>query len=510
MPEITFFIITRIALLANIYGIYAMVVKPADFSYNDFSMELKQTQKLSQKMALTPKMKQSLYMLALPLLELKSYLENQVEENPVIEQQQPLEELEESLFSKNTRELLDLSKNSPITDSLFDADSSGDEDKKQNFRQSLITKKPSLHEFLLRQLRMHKLDEITYLLAESIISDIDENGYLICPLEEILESIIAKNLYPTINLTIDGLKNALSLVQSFEPSGIGARNLKECLIIQLKTKNKPNSLAHKIVENYLLEASKNKSAFIAKKLKAPVEEVTKAIKEIYHLNPKPGRTFSQEELSLRKPLVADIIIEKISGKYEILLNTGLLPKINISENYKKMLKAKNTCEDTKRYLNQKIRSALWLIKAVSQREETMRKIAKCILAIQKEFIEHGDLSYLKPLTLKDVAERVGRNESTISRVVNSKYMQTPVGTFKLNFFFSSHLKNAQGDKISTESIKSLIFNLIQNEQPQAALKDSVMSQILNRQGIRIARRTVAKYREELKIPPYHLRNKKQE
>ncbi|MFC1658905.1 RNA polymerase factor sigma-54, partial [Candidatus Omnitrophota bacterium] len=306
-------------------------------------------------------------------------------------------------------------------------------------------------------------------------------------------------------VTTKDVDKVVSLIQTFEPTGICARDLKECLMLQLKAKGKADSLSCRIVEKHLPDLARNRLKVIAKALKAPLEQIKKASKEISCLEPKPGRLFIQSETRRVLPRAPDILLEKIDDEYEIVINSGELPKLRISAQYKKLLSRKDTPEETRKYLKEKINSALWLIKAVAQRQDTIRRIAECIIEIQGGFFEQGQEEKLKPLTLQEVAGRVGRNESTVSRVVNNKYIRTPFGIFKLNYFFSGSYQTEQGEEISSEAIKSRMISLVDEEDCRHPLSDDKIVKLFKAQGITIARRTIAKYREELKIPPSHLR-----
>jgi len=467
-------------------------------------MEIKQTQKLTQKLAITPQMKQSLHVLQLPILELKNYLENEIEENPVIESQTSQEGTEELTASEKINILEELPKEDIYQDYPV-GDDAQQLQKQRDYRESLITKPINLQEILLKQLRMSKLEEKKQKIGELIISHIDENGYLNISLDEIL-AILNKEQKPAQNtVTLKTIEEVLSLIQVFEPLGVGARNLKECLLIQLKAHRKRDSLVYKIVENFLTEVAKNKIRFIAKRLNVHPNKVKKALKEISNLEPKPGREFSPSPNTHTSHLTPDVVLEKHQGKYEIIVNSYGLPKFRISSKYKSLLKSNEVPLKTKAYIQEKIKSAMGLMKAISQRDQTLRKVVQNIVDIQKDFFEHADPASLKPLTLRKIASLVNRNESTISRVVNNKYIKTSHGTFKLNYFFTKPLKDKDLSLLSKETIKSQIFNIISEENKKTPLKDSQIVKLLKHQGINIARRTIAKYREELKIPPANRR-----
>jgi RNA polymerase sigma-54 factor len=469
-------------------------------------MDLKQQQKLAQRMSLTPQMKQSLKLLQLPLFELKEYLQAQVEENPVLEQARQKEGPEELISAKKLNKLLELSERSKDPTNYNSPNQTMKEmQDKQRYRENIITKGICLHDNLIGQLRLLKLTPLNFIIAEAIISDIDENGYLLSSLDQLTALIKKHPLIKEKKISKKNIEDMLAVVQTFEPVGIAARNLKECLLIQLKAKNIKNQTAHTLICSHLVDIAKNKTATIAKKLKKPVCEIKEAMKIISFLEPKPGRIFDSQEMIAAKSSIPDVILEKNEGKLEVIINTRWLPTLSINKHYKKLLKSDETTDSVKEYLNQKIKSATWLIKTLSQRDETIRKISECILSMQGDFLQSGNFAHIKPLTLKQVAKKIGRNESTISRVVSSKYIRTPVGTYKLNSFFSSHLSTEKGEKISTEHIKSLINDIIEDEPPQKPLRDNAIAKALKNKGIQIARRTVAKYREELDIPPYHQR-----
>ena len=459
-------------------------------------MDLRQTQKFVQKLALTPQMKQSLRILQMPLLELKDYIEKEMEENPVIEK-----EIKESSEIPSLEEsFLDTASHNEYQQYPI-GDYANELNRIKSYRQNSITKEKTLQEILLQQLRMRKLSDKEYITGEFIIHYIDENGYLTLPVEEIISFLNNKNKQLNERITREDVENALSIIQSMEPAGIGARNLKECLIIQLKAKNKTNTLAYKIVEKYLSDVARNKIRVIARKLKVRLDKVKSAVKEISKLEPKPGRLYSFGGESRMHHDYPDVIIEKNKADYEIIINNPEAIGFKINPLYKNIIKSGKVPPETKKYIREKIKSALNLKKALSQRDSTLRSVAKCILDIQKDFFDHGDTTLLKPLTLKDVARMVKRNESTVSRVVNRKYVKTSHGIFKLNYFFGKPIKTNMGIHLSRESIKTYIYDIINEEDKKHPLNDTEISKLLRKERLNIARRTAAKYREELGIPP---------
>lgn len=460
-------------------------------------MKVMLTQKLTQKMALTPQMRQSIHILQLPLLELKAYMEQQLEENPALEDIQQKPETKESSAAdieiEKLAELADQDRKDFEDD--FDSGHSQQElKKKHDYLEGLLTKPVTLQEHLLRQLRLQPLNEADYKIGEFIIGEADENGYFQGDLEALAEKL---------KVSSRDVQNMLSLIQTFEPPGVGARNLKECLLIQLNSGGRHNSLAYRVAENHLTDLAKHKVESIARQLKVTPEAVKLALKEISYLEPKPGRAFYQSEA---RRILPDVIVEKMGDGYEITVNGRELPPLKISAQYKGLLKKKDTPEEVKKYLKERLGSAIWLIKAVSQRQETIRRVAEYMVQKQNEFFEYGH-GHLKPLTMKEVAEKVERNESTISRVVNSKYIQTPYGIFALSYFFSGSFRTDTEGDISADTVKTRIASLIESEDGQHPLSDAGIVHILRSQGLGVARRTIAKYREELKILPSHLRKK---
>lgn len=464
-------------------------------------MELKQTQKLSQVLSLTPLMKQSLQILQLPLIELKSYVDNQMEENPVLEfaaaaeQSQPVEETIEQLMEMPDH-----------YSETLPAATDEEDNKRKHYQDSLTIKHPTLQDHLLKQLRTYSFkNPDSYAIGEFIIGNIDDNGYLNMSIEEIAR-LLNKSQQLIEPVTYETVEKILSAIQTFNPPGVGARNIKECLLIQLKQKDQDHTLAYTLVKNHLTSLANGSDAILAKKIKTTPEAIVQAKKLITSLLPKPGSSFHAMTIELSSA-TPDIFLQKNMNKFEIIINTRGLPPLKISNYYKNLLKAHDTPVHIRKYLQEKIMNAMGIIKALAQREETIRKIVTEIVHHQKDFFELNDPALLKPLMLRDISVKVNRSESTISRVVNSKYMETPYGTFRLDYFFNKSMPTNEGNTVSQEHIKSKIYNLVSEENQTQPLKDCHIADIINKEGIRIARRTVAKYREELKIPPAHARRR---
>jgi RNA polymerase sigma-54 factor len=285
----------------------------------------------------------------------------------------------------------------------------------------------------------------------------------------------------------------LSLIQTFDPIGIGARDLRECLLLQLRAKDREDSLAYKIVDSYLPNLQNKRYDYIAKKIGLPVEKIKEAMKEIANLEPKPGRSFSTERPIY---LIPDAIVRKNKDGYELIPNDWELPRITLNAKYKKMLSQKDTPEDAKVYLNERLKAARSLINAISKRRETIQQVTQTIVSIQNGFLENGAADF-KPMTLEQIAKRIGKHKSTVCRAVTGKYLQTPQGIFELRSFLSSRVKQENGDFLSSKAIKSRINDLIENEEKP--LTDHEIVDLFKKDGVSVARRTVAKYRSQLKI-----------
>ncbi|MBN3038112.1 MAG: RNA polymerase factor sigma-54 [Candidatus Omnitrophica bacterium] len=454
--------------------------------------------KLSQRLALTPKMRQSLYILQLPLMELKRYLQEKMIENPLLEEideeYQIKEELQEEQAIDNL--LQNELENAEYFDNEEDNTSYSQEiQRKKDYRESLAQYAPSLQEHLLQQLSISGCTPQVYNIGQFVIGNIDENGYLHTSLEELRE---------ILEVSIYDIQGVLKLIQSFDPPGVAAQSLKECLLIQLRQQNKGKSLAAKIISDYLTDLEKKKYDHLAQIFKVSQAKIEEAVKEIARLEPKPGRPFASSTNSYIKP---DIVLQKQKEKYEILINDEELPTLQISAQYKKLLQDKNVSKNTKGYLKEQLNSAIWLIKTVVQRQSTLVKVARYLVKKQKDFLDKGE-RHMHPLTIEEIAKAVKRDKSTVSRVIANKYMQTPFGVFALRDFLSQGVKAKPGKIISASNIKAQIGDLIKEEDPEHPLTDEKIVAILKKeQNINIARRTCAKYREQLKILPASLRKR---
>jgi len=461
-------------------------------------IHLKQTQKL----IMTPQLQQAIKMLQLSSFELLDRIEQELEENPALE----IEERQGDFFSSmdgtlELRQKID-EKNTRYDEGLEDEYFFGDrsftqpgektgEDKKREFIEGTIYREETLKEHLRFQLHLLKVEDEELQIAEALISYIDIMGYLSVPLEDISKEI---------EKPVQKVESALKVIQSLDPPGVGARDIKECLLIQLRTRgNYP--LAEKIIKNHLNDVKLNKLDEIAKRLKVPLKKVQEAFSIISRLEPYPGRQFFSEEI---RYIIPDVIVEKRDGNFEIISNSSIFPRLRVNRYYAYLLKKKKQDKRIKEFISEKVQRAQNFIRSIEQREDTLLRVTRAILEEQRDFFEKGP-KYLKPLTLRDVAQKVDLHESTVSRITSSKYVQTPFGVFQLKYFFSNPIQAHGAREYSSTSIKEIIRDIIQSEGMKKHLSDQQIADILAKRGIKIARRTVAKYRKELKILPSNLR-----
>lgn len=474
------------------------------------AFKLSLEQKHIQTLVLSPQMQQAIYLLQLPLLELRQFLQQQLVQNPVLEEVENIEpslsEEEPSTKSEENDYELDIKEemerlarfNGEWQEYHQGIGASGriepEDEKKRRFFENSLTRQPSLQEHLLRQLRLSVSSSREEEIGEAIIGNINGNGYLQASVEELAKSLSA---------TSQEIETVLSLTQTFDPSGVGARDLKECLLIQLKNMGKEDSLEARIIAEHLKGLERRRYSQIAKCFGVSLGEVTKAAKVISHLEPKPGRNFSPEK---NHPIIPELILKKIDGEYHIITNDGDLPRLRVNSLYRKLMKKGNPEAEARQYLMEKFKSAMWVIKSIEQRRMTIRRVAECIVRRQREFLDRG-IEYLKPCTLGEIAAEIGMHESTISRVTTNKYIDTPQGIFELKFFFTGEILTKDNGSLSSRSIRAKIRDLIEAEDKQHPLSDVEIAKRLLGQGINIARRTIAKYRETLRILPSTLRKR---
>lgn len=444
----------------------------------------------SQKLIMTPELRQAIQLLQFNSIELNEYLTKELEENPMLEMEAPPKEMETIAIDDRNKDI----EWTEYIEKYDDISYKPEIDKNKNDYniEAFISYNPTLKEYLISQLNLVDLKKSHKKIAEYIIQNIDDNGYLVTPLEEIAEMTKSK---------LDVVEEVLSLVQSFEPLGVGARTLKECLLIQMKDVDYP--LVKKIIENNLEDIAYNRINKIAREYDLTSCDIQNVCDFIKTLEPKPGRTFGSSSDDI-KYIVPDATILLVDGEYLIQVNDYTGPKLIINNFYRNMLKDGGD-QKTTEFLQDKLNSAMWIIKSIEQRRQTIYKVVESILKYQIDFFKNGERD-LVPLTLKEVAEDIQMHESTISRATNGKYVQTPRGLFELKYFFSSGLSNCSGD-ISSTSVKAMIKELVEKENPKKPLSDQQIAKILEDRGTKISRRTVAKYRDEIQIPASSMRKR---
>ncbi|PIU54902.1 MAG: RNA polymerase sigma-54 factor [Deltaproteobacteria bacterium CG07_land_8_20_14_0_80_38_7] len=490
------------------------------------AIEIKQRVRMEQQLVVTPQLQQAIKLLQLSRLELSNLIQTELMENPVLEDidDQEIEAQEEEDNKSESEKHEDAVQEDRGHDHTSDEigekdgelklpndfdwgnyigaynapDYDGDHETIEDGQtyENVLTQSETLHDHLLWQLYLTTLSVEEKEIGTEIIGNINDDGYFQSSTEELSQRC---------NIDIKTVEKVLQKIQDFDPAGIAARDLQECLILQAKQLNKDTDLLTTLIKDHLTDLEYHKYDDIAKKLNLSLEVVQALAKVISCFDPKPGRPYSQET-----PLyiVPDVYVQKEGDNYEVLLNEDGMPKLRISNFYKRaIMKGSEANEQTKTYVQDRLRAALWLIKSIHQRQRTLYKVAKSIVKYQKGFFDKG-ISHLKPLVLRDVAEDIGMHESTVSRVTTNKYMHSPRGIFELKFFFNAGIHHLEGGGIASEAVKDKIQKMIENENTKSPLSDQKIAEILKQHNIDIARRTVAKYREMLKIPSSSRRKKR--
>ena len=452
-----------------------------------YNLNLQQTQKL----VMTPELKQAIEILQYNSIELKDFIQQELVNNPVLEpnQQKSETEYESKKESKTQDDIIDMKKLFSEYDSFkYKNRIRNYEQKEETSFENYLSTETTLTDHLLFQLQFTLLKGKEKIIGKYIIENIDQNGYLQINNEEICNKF---------NIQDSEAESIVSIIQTFDPVGVAARSLSECLIIQLRQNNVEEETIYQIINNHLDDLANNKINNIAKKLDISLERVQEVGDFIKTLEPKPGRIFSSSR-DIRY-ITPDVTVEKVNDEYIVIVRDTTAPRLTINHYYRKLLLNKDMEENASSYINKKLNSALKLIRCIQQRRNTIYKVVKAIVNYQIDFFEKGVI-HLKPLTLKEIADEIGVHESTVSRAINGKYMQCPRGVYELKYFFQSGVSSVLGEGVSAESIKSIIKDLIQNENPKKPFSDQAISNELNKTGVKISRRTVAKYRDELNIP----------
>ncbi|MEG3072181.1 MAG: RNA polymerase factor sigma-54 [Candidatus Syntrophopropionicum ammoniitolerans] len=452
----------------------------------------------TQRLIMTPELRQAIAVLQLSSLELAGYIEQQLQENPLLELDNDDREKGLESMDKDKGDGAEDKKEYDLDWELYFQDSSdlgldrqgGKWEQKEYNYENFISRIPTFTEYLHSQLRLNPCTNRERLIAEYLIGNIDEKGYLRVSLEEVAGRLKVSQIE---------VARALLLIQGFDPPGVGARNLQECLMIQYSAFGIENEIVRYLIEGYLGYLADGKITRIAQELGVSVQEIQEAADILKTLDPKPGRNFSDS--GNNRYIVPDVIVEKVEGEYVILVNDSISPKIMINSTYRSVLtKEKNYDSQTRNYVEGKLNAAIWLIRSIEQRRLTLYKVANCLVDMQRDFLDHG-IKYLKPLNLRNVAEKVGLHESTVSRATSNKYMQTPRGILEMKSFFCTGLHGITGSAISSVCIKEMLQEIIAREDcKMMPLNDQKISDLLKQKGIKISRRTVAKYRSELNIP----------
>lgn len=464
-----------------------------------FELNLSQTQKL----IMTPELRQAIQVLQYNNVELMEYINNQLESNPFLEVVDKKREMNNEEENDKFEKFNDESKSEvdwkevveKYDDISYKSNAYSSDDGKQSF-ESYVSKKISLKDHLMFQLGLSVSSDKERKIGEFLIESLDSKGYLSTSVQDISMQI-GENAVE--------VEKILHILQTFDPVGVGARNLGECLMIQLKDKGIQDRNAYIMVDRYLDDIAYNKMQKISKELQIPVRRVQSICDIIKMLEPKPSRGFVIDADDIRY-VVPDVTIDKINGEYIVIVNDSNFPILSINSYYKSIA---NNIDDkeTNRFLTDKLNSSMWLIRSIEQRRNTLYKVVSSILKFQRDFFEYGNEA-LKPLVLKDVAEDISVHESTVSRATNGKYVQTPRGLFELKYFFTSGVKDDNGgDGVSSVSVKSQIKEMIDSENSQKPLSDQKIADILEQKGINISRRTVAKYRDEMRIPSSSIRRR---
>ena len=499
---------------------------------SQFSTKLFQSQQMRQEMRINPRLYQAMELLYMPLLDLQQHLKEELAENPFLE-------MSEADVQQDV-ELKEDTQDEPLGDEVdweeilldgFDVGGRKQQYEHKEYIEPTPVEQPDLQDHLNEQLRMLPLDDRELRIGEEIVGNIDETGMLACPLEAVVDGANAwlENVRPVAlertkeiedeeerehelaeidrlfrPYELEEAERMLKVVQAMDPPGVGARDIRECILLQLNEGDEADDLARSIVHDHFESLINHRWSDIAKELGITPKEAQDAADRISMLDPKPGLKHSPEP---DEYIIPDLIVEKIDGEYMVFANDTSLPRLRISRSYREVARDKKKFTgENKEFIAAKLNSANWMIQAIEQRRQTMLKVMNFIVDRQREFFERG-VQYLRPLTLREVADHIEMHESTVSRVTNKKFVQTPRGVFSLKFFFSSGLSTMSGEDISARGVKDMIKGMVSDEDPKKPLTDQAIVKLLKNEGVKIARRTVAKYRDQMGILPARMRKR---
>jgi len=496
-----------------------------------FNAKLYQSTQLRQEMRINPRLYQAMELLYMPLLDLQQHLKTELEENPLLEMAEAETEMEV--------ELQEDTKDEPLGDDVdweeilldgFEVGGRKEQHEHRDHYEPTPVDVRDLHDHLTDQLRMLSIPERAFRLGEEIIGNIDDDGMLACEIDVVVSGVNAwlEEVRPTAVKGAEQISDQddreaeladiaevfrpydlgegaamLEVVQGFDPAGVAARDVRDSILIQLRQRGEEKSLGYVIVRDHFDALVNHRRNDIARQLGVPPIQVQEATDAISHLDPKPGLKYSA---SPEQYVIPDLIVEKIDGEYMVFANDTSLPRLRISQSYKDIARDNKFTGENKDFITNKLSAANWMVQAIEQRRQTMLKVMNFIVDRQREFFERG-VQYLKPLTLREVADYIEMHESTVSRVTNQKYVQTPRGVFSLKYFFSSGLSTTSGEDISARGVKDKIKSLVNDESSGKPLTDQAIVKLLMTDGVKIARRTVAKYRDQLGILPARMRKR---
>ncbi len=484
---------------------------------------LGQHTQLKQELKINPRLYQAMDLLYMPLLDLQQHLKQELLNNPFLDMIEPDEEDEEEgeAQQEETPQETEAEKEEKgeidweeILLDGFDAGGRREEHEEREYYEPVTVDSRDLSDHLRDQVTLLDLNPRQMFLAEEFIGNINEDGYLACGLEKIVEGAneevqkaaedVEREVTDLPLYTIAEAESMLGVIQSLDPPGVGARDLRECLMLQLREAGLEHSVPFRLVRDCFDELIAHRWSEISKRFGISPADVQKAADEIAKLDPKPGLVYSDASDNY---IIPDLIVDKIDGKYHVFLNDANLPRLKLSKAYQEIARDKKKFDgENKEFISNKLNSANWMIQAIEQRRQTMLKVMNYIVERQREFFEKG-VQYLKPLTLREVAEVINMHESTVSRVTNEKFVQTPRGVLPLKFFFSSGLSTTAGEDVSARGIKAQIQKLVADENPKHPLTDQAIVNILKETGVQIARRTVAKYRDQLGVLSARMRKR---